>query len=178
MDFMLLLLVIAFVSVICAAQGVVRGWKQPRARPVTKRPTLPSYSPVTGRATLKRKRELRSISVKECEALIRAPEGVLFVSINEAGEGGPLPFYDMYALVMTPRQFANEIRWFPPNVCVVLCGDVNLCCSALGLLENVPEIPTIYMLRDTPRRWEVAKPNGQRSGHGSDWIHSIPKVHL
>ena len=178
MDFMLLLLGIALVSVICAAQGILKGWKQPRTRPVTKRPMLPSYSIVTYRASLKRKRELRSISIKECETLIRASEGVLFVSINEAGERGSLPFYNVYALVMTPRQFADEIRWFPHDSCVVLCGDVSLCCSALGLLENVPEIPPIYMLRDTPRRWDVAQTNGQISGHSSSRIASIPQVHL
>jgi hypothetical protein len=178
MDFMLLLLGIVLVSVICAARGIVKGWKQPRTRPVTKRPMLPSYSIVTDRTSLKRKCEPRLISIKECETLINSSEGVLFVSINEPGEKGPLPFYNMYALVMTPRQFADEIRWFPHDSCVVLCGDVSLCCSALGLLENVPEIPPIYTLRDTPRRWEVAKPTGQRSGHSSDWIRSIPKVHL
>jgi hypothetical protein len=156
MDFMLLLLGIALVSVICAAQGVVNGWKQPRTRPVTKRPMLPSYSIVTDRASLKRKRELRSISITECETLINASEGVLFVSINEAGERGSLPFCNMYALVMTPRQFADEIRWFPHDSCVVLCGDVSLCCSAIGMLEDAPEIPPIYMLRDSPRHWEVA----------------------
>jgi hypothetical protein len=156
MNFMLLLLGIVLVSVICATQGIVKGWKQPRTRRVTKRPTLPSYSIVVDRTSLKRKCEPRSISIKECETLINASEGVLFVSINEAGERGSLPFYNMYALVMTPRQFADEIRWFPHNSCVVLCGDVSLCCSALGLLENAPEIPPIYILRDTPRRWEVA----------------------
>jgi hypothetical protein len=156
MNFMLLLLGIVLVSVICAAQGILKGWKQARTRPITKRPTLPSYSIVTDRASFKRKRELRSISVKECETLIHAPGGVLFVSISEAGERGSLPFYNMYALVMTPHQFASEIRWFPPGSCVVLCGDISLCSSVLGLLENVPKIPPIYMLRDTPRRWEVA----------------------
>jgi hypothetical protein len=69
MDFMLLLLGITLVSAICAAQGIVKGWKQPRTRPVTKRPMLPSYSIVTDRASLKRKRELRSISINECETL-------------------------------------------------------------------------------------------------------------
>jgi hypothetical protein len=178
MDFMLLLLGIALVSVICAVQGIVQGWKQPRGRPVTKRPMLPSGPIVTDRASLKHKRELRSISIKECETLINASEGVLFVSIAEAGERGSPPFYNMYALPMTPRQFADEIRWFPHDSCVVLCGDVSLCCSALGLLDNVVEIPPIYMLRDTPRRWDVAQTTGQRSGHSSDRINSIPQVHI
>jgi hypothetical protein len=156
MDFILLLLGTVLVSVICAAHGILKGWKQRRTRPVIKRPTFPSYSIVTDRASFKRKRELRSISIKECETLIHATGGVLFVSINEAGERGALPFYNMYALVMTPRQFASEIRWFPPDSCVVLCGDISLCSSVLGLLENVPRIPPLYMLRDTPRHWKVA----------------------
>ena len=156
MDFMLFLLGIVLVSVVCAAEGIVKGWKQPRARPVTPRPTLSSSSIDTGRSSFKRKRELQSISIKECETLIHASEGVLFVSVNETGERRPLPFHDTYALFMTPRQLANELRWFPSNSCVVLCGDVSLCSSVLELLENVPEIPPLYMLRDHAGRWEVA----------------------
>jgi hypothetical protein len=156
MDFMLLLLGIFLVAVICGARGTVEGWKQSPARPVTPRPMLQSNSIDTGHPSFKRKRELRSISIRECETLIRASDDLLFVSVNETGERRPLPFHNIHALVMTPRQLANELRWFPSNSCVVLCGDVALCSSVLGSLENVPEIPPIYMLRDTPRRWEVA----------------------
>jgi hypothetical protein len=154
MDFMLLLLGIVLVSVVCAAESIVKGWKQPHSRPVTQRPTLSSSSIDTGRSSFKRK--LQSISTRECETLIHASEGVLFVSVNETGERRPLPFHNTYALFMTPRQLANELRWFPSNSCVVLCGDVSLCSSVLELLENVPEIPPIYMLRDSASRWEVA----------------------
>lgn len=156
MDFMLLLLGIVLVSVICAAQGIVKGWKQPRIRPITKRPTLPSSSSLSGRASLKCKRELRLISIRECETLVRYSDGVLFVAISETGHPRALPFHNMCILNMTPRQFASEVRWFPHDSRVVLCGDINLCCSALELLENVPEIPLIYMLRDTPQRLGVA----------------------
>jgi hypothetical protein len=156
MDFMLLLLGIVLVAVICAGRSIVTGWKQPPARPVTPRPKLPSHPIDRGHSSFKPKRELRSISIKECETLIHASDGVLFVSLNENGKRRPLPFYNMYALVMTPRQLANELRWFPFNTCVVLCGEVSLCSSVLGLLENVPEIPPIYRLRETPSRWEVA----------------------
>lgn len=154
MDFMLLLLGIVLVSLICAALGVVKGWKQPRTRPVAMQPALSSHS--TSPPYFKRKRKLQTISIRECETLIHTPGGVLFVSVNETGERRPLPFYSMYALVMTPRELANEIRWFPPDSCIVLCGDVSLCCSVLELLENVPEIPPIYKLRHAPFRWEVA----------------------
>jgi hypothetical protein len=156
MDFVLLLLGIVLVAVICAAQRIVTGSKQLPARQDTHRPLSPPNSNTTTRPSLKRKRELRSISVTECETLMHDSDGVLFVSINETGQRGPLPFHDMYALVMTPRQFANEVRWFPSNTCVVLCGDVALCSSALGLLENVPETLPIYMLRNRSSQWEVA----------------------
>lgn len=155
MDFMLLLLGIILVSVICAARGIVKGWKQPGTRLATKRP-LPARSAVTASPSWKHKRELQSISIKECETLIHATEGVLFVSVVEEGDRRPPSFYNMYALVMTPLQLAAEIRWFPPDSCVVMCGDVRLCSSVLALLENVPKIPPIFMLRDTPHRWEVA----------------------
>ena len=156
MDFMLLLLGIDLVGLICAARGIVEGWKQPPARPVTPRPMLPSNSIAGGHSSFKPKRDLRSISIQECETLIHASDGVLFVSLSENGKRMPLPFYNMYALFMTPRQLANEMRWFPSNTCVILCGEVSLCSSVLGLLENIPEIPPIYMLRDNQSRWEVA----------------------
>jgi hypothetical protein len=157
MDFMLLLLGIVLVAVICAAQRIVTRRKQPPARQDTRRPMSPPNSTATARPSLKGKRQLRSISIEECETLIHESDGVLFVSINDTGQRGPVPFHNMYALAMTPRQFANEVRWFPSHTCVVLCGDVNLCSSVLlGLLENVPEIPPIYMLRDRSSQWEVA----------------------
>jgi hypothetical protein len=156
MDFVLLLLGIVLVAVICAARRIVIGLKQRPARQDTRRPLSPPNSNTTTHPSLKTKRELRSISVKECETLMHDSDGVLFVSISETSQRGPLPFHNMYALVMTPRQFANEVRWFPSSTCVVLCGDVNLCSSALGLLENVPEIPPMYMLRNRSSQSEVA----------------------
>jgi hypothetical protein len=146
MDFVLLLLGIVVVAVICAAQRIVTGRKQPPARWRTRQPLFPPNSSATARPSLKRKRELPSISIRECETLIH----------NETGQRGPLPFHNMFTVVMTPRQFADEVRWFPCNSCVVLFGDANLCSSALGLLEDVPEIPPIYMLRVRPSQWEVA----------------------
>ena len=105
---------------------------------------------------MKRKRELQSISIRECETLIHASEGVLFINITETGERRPLPFHNMYALVMTPHQLVSELRWFPPTSCVVLCGDVILCSSVLELLESVPQTPLMYMLKYFPSRFEVA----------------------
>jgi hypothetical protein len=156
MDFVLLLLGIVVVAVICAVQRIVTGRKQPPARWRTRLPLFPPNSSATARPSLKRKRELPSISIRECETLIHDSYGVLFVSINETGQRGPLPFHNMFTVVMTPRQFADEVRWFPCNSCVVLFGDANLCSSALGLLEDVPEIPPIYMLRVRSSQWEVA----------------------
>jgi len=156
MDFMLLMVGIVLVAVICAARSIATGWKQPHTRPVASRPMLQFDLNDRGHTPFKHKRELQSISVKECETLIDACEGLLFVSVTETGERGSLPFHNMYALVMTPRQLACEMRWFPSNTCVVLCGDVILCTSVLGLLEDVPEIPPIYMLRGNSSRWEVA----------------------
>jgi hypothetical protein len=156
MDFMLLLLGIASVAVFCAARSIVTGWRQPRACGFARRALLQNNWVDRGNLPGKRKREMPSISIRECETLIRSTDGVLFVSVNETGECRPLPFHDMYPLVMTPRQLANEVRWFPTNTCVVLCGDAHVCTSALELLENVPEIPPIYMLRDRSRDWEVA----------------------
>jgi hypothetical protein len=154
MDFMLLLLGIVLVAVIGAARGIVEGWKQSPARPIA-RPVLPSSSTDNSRPSMKRKREHQSFSIRECETFINASEGVLFINITETGERRPLPFHNMYALVMTPHQLVSELRWVPPTSCLVLCGDVALCSSVLELLESVPETPPIYML-NPPSRCEVA----------------------
>jgi hypothetical protein len=156
MDFMLFMLGIVLVAVICAAGSIVTAWKQPRTPAVKSRPMQYFESKYTGHTAFTHKRELQSISIKECQTLIHASEGVLFISLDEAGERRSLPFYNMYALVMTPRQLVDEMRWFPSDTCVVLCGEVGLCSLVLGLLENVPEIRPIYMLRDNHSRWEVA----------------------
>jgi hypothetical protein len=117
---------------------------------------LPSDLIDNDRPSIKCKRELQSISIRECETLLRGSDGVLFISVTKTGERMPLPFHDMYALVMTPHQLVGEMRWFPPTSCVVLCGDVTLCSSVLELLESVPRIPPIYMLKYFPSRREVA----------------------
>ena len=157
MDFMLLLLGITSVAVFCAARSIANAWNLPRARAVTPRSMSQTIRRTDrGHLPVKRQRELASISIRECETLIRSTDGVLFVTINETGERVPLPFHDVYPLVMTPVQFANEVRWFPSNTCVVLCGGARVCSSALELLENVPEIPPIYMLRGRSSHWEVA----------------------
>lgn len=156
MDFVLLLLGIVLVAVICAARRIIAGLKQPPARQNTRRPLLPPSSTAIARPAFRRMRDLPSISTRECETLMHGSDCVLFVSLSERGHRRPLPFHNMYALVMTPRQFANEVCWFPSNTCVVLCGDANVCSSVLGLLEDVPEIPPIYRLRDRSSQWEVA----------------------
>jgi hypothetical protein len=156
MDFILFLLGITSVAVFCAARSIVTVWNESRESAVTPRPTLQFDLKDRGHAPFKHKRALQSISIKECETLIRSTDGVLFVTINETGERGLLPFHDMYPLVMTPVQFAGEVRWFPSKTCVVLCGNARQCSLALELLENVPEIPPIYMLRGRSSHWEVA----------------------
>jgi hypothetical protein len=155
MDLILLLLGIASTAVFCAARSIVTGWRQPRTRAVAPRTPLQNNGVDTGNLPAKRGRELPSISIRECETLVRSTD-VLFISVNRTGEREPLPFHDMYALVMTPCQLAAEVRWFPSNTCVVLCGDAQLCSSALELLEKVPKIPPVYVLRDRSRDWEVA----------------------
>ncbi len=156
MDFLLLLLGITSVAVFCAARSIVTSWSRPRARVAA--PQAPSQTHWGDRRNLPNRhtRELPSISIRECETLIHSADGVLFVSVNETGECAPPPFHDMYPLVLTPRQFAHEVRWFPSNTCVVLCGDVRLCSSAFEMLDNIPAIPPIFVLRDRASRWEVA----------------------
>jgi hypothetical protein len=155
-DFLLLLLGITCVAVFSAAGSIVTGWGRPRARLAAPQALLQTHWGGRGNIPYKHTRELPSISIRECETLIRSADGVLFISVNETGVCGPLPFHDMYPLVMTPRQFAHEVRWFPSNTCVVLWGDVQLCSSAFEMLENIPAIPPIFVLRDRSRRWEVA----------------------
>src|ERR1700691_2221003 len=104
MDFMLFMLGIVLVAVICAAGSIVTAWKQPRTPAVKSRPRQYFESKYTGHTAFTHKRELQSISIKECQTLVHASEGVLFISLDEAGERRSLPFYNMYALVMTPRQ--------------------------------------------------------------------------
>jgi hypothetical protein len=152
MDFMLLLLGIVLVTVICTVRGIFKG----PARPIAARPVLPSNPIDNGSLSMKRKRELQSISIKECETLLHASDGVLFISVTETGERRPLPFHNMYALVMTPQQLVGQLRWFPATSCLVLCGDVTLCSSVLELLESVPQTPPIYMLKYFPSGCEVA----------------------
>jgi hypothetical protein len=79
-----------------------------------------------GRPSMKRKRELQSISIKECETLLHASDGVLFISVTETGERRPLPFHNMYALVMTPHNWLASCAGSLPQV-AWCCAGTSLC---------------------------------------------------
>ena len=149
MDFLLLLLGIALLLVICAAQGLLRA-NIPRPIPCSiQREDTQEHPP------LRCSRRPQSISVRECETLMRHFQGMLFITVSERGERRPLPFYGTYSLVMTPGQIVKELRWFPSKSCVVLCGDPKVCASVFGMLEYDPKTP-MYILRDFSKRSEVA----------------------
>jgi hypothetical protein len=91
MDFMLLLLGIASVAVFCATRSIVTGWSQPSEPAVGPRAILQNRGIARGNLPGKRKRELPSISIRECETLVRSTD-VLFVSVNRTGEREPYHF--------------------------------------------------------------------------------------
>jgi hypothetical protein len=152
MGFMLVLLGIVLVAVICTAREIVKGWRRgPEGFPL-----LQSNRTDACRRSITKKREIRSISVKECETLFHASGDVIFIVVQRSGERRSLPFPEKHALAVTPAHLASELRWIPRSSCVVLCGDMNLCSSTLASLEDIPGAPPIYVLKDGPSRREVA----------------------
>lgn len=155
MDFMWLLIGIVFVAVLCTAHGIVSGHRRRLPECVVPLPAPRFHAIDAVSPCVMPKRQVKWISAKECAALVHTSENVVFIAIR-SGSGNKRPsFPGLQALSIAPNQLADVLRWLPPESCVVLSGEVDLCASALGALDEIAASGPVYLLRDTPVHSEV-----------------------
>jgi hypothetical protein len=148
MSFMWFLIGIVLVAVVCTAREIVRGWRYGSPKYVVPLPVSCSRSIDSVHPTPIRKRQVKWISIRECESLVLSSNEIAFIALRPAGAEVPLPFPGLHAFTIAPSQLADVLRWLPPSCsCVVLCGEVDSCPSILGSLDNTVSFPPVYVLK-------------------------------
>lgn len=148
MTFMWLSIGIVLVAVIYTACKIAKSLKVTPKESVVALPNARSRAADTGRSGAKRKPNVKWLSMKDCENLLRNGGQVLFVAIRTGGKEGPVPFPELDAISVSPAQLADVLRWVPPGKNVVLCGEVDL--STIIWADCASGITPIYLLGNEP----------------------------
>lgn len=101
------------------------------------------------------RREIRWISVQECESLMSADP--VFVSVQKPGTESAPPIPGAQALFVQPGEVERAMRDIPAGRCIILCGEVDLTTtSKLEATEEVVNAHAIYALKRETICAEVA----------------------
>jgi hypothetical protein len=140
MIFMWLLIAIVLVAIMCAGHELVQRWKPGvpgRAIPLrSSREVIPATS----------KRHAKWISMAECERLLHSNRNVFFVVIRSYGVSGPLPFWGIHAVSISPGEIVDVLQWIPTHDIVVFCGETDVCSSLFERREDGVGTASIYIL--------------------------------
>jgi len=148
MSFMWLLMGIVLVAVVCTAREIVRGWYGPPRYGVSLQLSRSRSINAVHPAPI-RKRQVKWISMRECENLVYSSRDLVFIALRRTSDGTPLPFPGLHAFAIAPSQLADVLRWLPPGSRVVLCGEVDSCSSILGSLDDIAGSSPVYVLKTT-----------------------------
>jgi hypothetical protein len=157
MNFIWLLVGIPVVAIIFSAREIVRDWRHRLPERVV--PLNPVRFPLVDAVPppAMPKRPIKWISMKDCEGVVHNSSNVVFIEIRSGSEGKPLPFPATHVLSIAPSQLVDVLRWLPPDSCVVLWGEVDLCSSILGSLDDVAGSASIYVFKGEPAHSEVGR---------------------
>jgi hypothetical protein len=147
MNFMWLLIVLTFVAIVCTVFGILRDSRRRLPKCVVPFDSPCSDSIGAPRTSVIRKRHAKWISTKECEKLIHNTDNVVFIDIRSQGADEHFAVPGIYALSVSPNKLVDVMQWFPPDTCVVLCGEVDLCFSIVEPLDDDAGSTSIYLLK-------------------------------
>jgi len=91
-------------------------------------------------------REVKWISAKECEALLRTYCDVIFIDLRSGKENAPIPLAVSEILTVSPSQFSDMLRWLPASSSIVLYGASDSCASLLWSTRNIHGGAPVYVL--------------------------------
>jgi hypothetical protein len=148
MSFMWLLMGIVLIAAVCTAREIVRGLRYGPSGYGVPRLLSPSRSIDVVHPAPVRKRQVKWISMRECESLVYSSRDIVFIALRRASDRTSLPFPGLHAFSIAPSQLTDVLRWLPPGSRVVLCGEVDSCSSILGSLDDAGS-PPIYVLKTT-----------------------------
>ena len=149
MDFMWLVLGAVFVAVICTAYKIIKSLPHPPFGSVTRLSGLPfcpndvDYQPAI------EKLNIRWISMKECQTLVRNSDDVIFVFMSKTDKGKRYTFPEMSLVAVPPNELRDVLPWLTSGSSVVLCGEVHLCSYILASLDGIRGSAVTYGLNIT-----------------------------
>jgi hypothetical protein len=123
---------------------------------VTPLPPGTFYSTANFAPYSQRRREIKWISTKEFEALLRSSDEVIFIDLRRHAKKEPLPFTLTHVIHVDSSEVMEILKWLPAASSAVLYGTSDLCASVLWTARNISGFAPFYVLTEVPMHSEVA----------------------
>lgn len=146
------------VLALCYTVSVMsRGGKAKLPDCVTPLPSGTFYSTATFVPYRQRRREIKWISTKEFEALLRSPDEVIFIDLRpQPKTEPPVPFTLTHVIYVDSSEVLEVLKWLPAASSAVLYGTSDLCASMLWTARNISGFAPFYVLTEVSMPSEVA----------------------
>jgi hypothetical protein len=113
-------------------------------------PPTPIYSTTSLVEAVQKKREIKWISTKEFEGLLRNCEEVIFIDLRSQARTEPIPFPLAHVLYVDSRHLLDILKWLPAASSAFLCGTPDLCASVFWTVCNISGFAPFYVLTEAP----------------------------
>lgn len=148
MEFIWIFLAMPVVSFLCSAYLIARDNRRKLPDCVVPLSTSGLWSAKTKTSTpTSCGREIRWISMKECEDIIRTSSDVVLINLEPSEEGKQLPIPDEHVLSISPSHVLNVVQWLPPETTVVLYGASDLCASMIWTARSLAGVAPVYVVK-------------------------------
>jgi hypothetical protein len=128
------------------AYVVSRGGEAKMLGSATPLPPTPVDSTASPVQVVQKRREIKWISTKEFEGLLRNCEEVIFIDLRSQAKKEPIPFPMAHILYVDSHHLAEILKWLPAASSAVLYGTHDLCASALWTVHNISGFAPLYVL--------------------------------
>jgi hypothetical protein len=135
---------------------ISRGGKAQMPDCVTPLPPTPFDSTANLVQYPQKRREIKSISTKEFEALLLSCEEVIFIDLRSEVRREPIPFSLAHVLYVDSSHLLDTLKWLPAASSAVLYGTPDLCASVLWTVRNISGFAPFYVLTEVPMCLGVA----------------------
>jgi len=123
---------------------------------VTPLPPGTFYSTANFVSYRQRRREIKWISTKEFEALLRSPDEVIFIDLRpQAKTEPPVPFTLTHVICVDSSEVLEILKWLPAASSAVLYGTSDLCASVLWTARDISGFAPFYVLTEAPMHSEL-----------------------
>jgi len=122
----------------------------------TSLPPTPISSTTSLVQVVQKKREIKWISTKEFEALLRNCQEVILIDLRSQVRREPIPFPLAHVLYVDSRHLLDILNWLPAASSAVLYGTPDLCASVLWTVRNISGFAPFYVLTEAPMPFGLA----------------------